>query len=807
MKAISTLIFTLTSLFFHTYICANDIETNAGEIVGIIVDKNTSEPIPYASVALINAGDSSIVTGVISLEDGTFRMESVPYGTYKVKATFVGYAPVTIDNVVVSRKNRKIDLKTLIMDEDITKLEGAEIVQERLKGEEKIDRTVFTLNDQIRNTSSSGIDMLKHIPSVSVDFQDNVQLEGNSNIQFYVDGILRNKDFVSQLDPKSIDKVELITNPGVKYSADIAGVINIVLKKEKRYGVSGSVLAPVFRPDMILANPRANVEYGNQNFRVYVGDRLHYEGFDGKEYNKTILDESISDSPYTFEKKTTGKNAWQNNYMNAGIDWFVTDKTTLNLLGEWRKFKGVSKDFFSTNSIYQQGDLTSYYETDRESEDNNDNYYLSLFLKHKFNEEGSELTAEIYTYQSASVSEFEYFDTYFQIPELNTITDEVIRNEYTDNSIQTIELKLDYSFVTENIKHEFGVREYKQWMDNQFVKSGSLEVVTGEVTDKFEYDEFRQVAYYNASGKVESLTWQAGIRGEYSDINIQDSSSTDYFVFLPQFSAGYKIGEGKNLKITYRRQIRRPSANNLNPFVTYYDSLHLKRGNPDLKPSYEHKFELSYSQNFGSNYISPKFYVSFVNDGIQEFSTIDDEGIETTSQANIGENIEYGVNLNAAIQITEKWKVNGNFSVFERRIDEAPGSSIEENNRKVSYRANLNTVYSLPKDFNVFAFGQYGSPNIAYQREYSRDLLVLCGVSKNIKENWQVEAYYNPFIKTFMYNKAVTETPGYYSEWYGELNIHHIFGIEITYKFNYGGKIKKLKRDADYEKNESGGGI
>lgn len=807
MKAIFALIFTLTSLLPYTYIKANDIESNAGEIVGIIVDKSTSEPISYASVALINVSDSSIVTGVISLEDGTFCLEGVPFGTYKVKASFIGYEPVTIDNVIVSRKNRKIDLKTLIMKEDITSLEEAEIVQERLKGEEKIDRTVFTLNDQIRNTSSSGIDMLKHIPSVSVDFQDNVQLEGNSNIQFYVDGVLRNKDFVAQLDPEIIDKVELITNPGVKYSADIAGVINIVLKKEKRYGVNGSVLAPIFRPDMVLANPRANIEYGNQNFRVYVGDRLHYEAFEGIEYNKTVVDESISDSPYTFEKKTTGKNSWQNNYMNAGIDWFVTDKTTFNLLGEWRNFKGLSKDFFSTNSTYQNGNLTNYFETDKESLDNNNNYYLSLFLKHKFNEEGSELTAEIYTYQHASSSDNEYIDTYFGAPEFNTVSDIINRNEYTDNSSQTVEFKLDYTFVTKNVKHEVGIREYKQWMDNQFVKSGSLEVVTGEITDKFEYTEHRQVAYYNASGKFDELTWQAGARGEYSDINIEDTSSTNYFVFLPQFSAGYKIADGKNIKLTYRRQIRRPSAYNLNPFVTYYDSIHVRKGNPDLKPSYEHKFELSYAQNFGNNYISPKLYVSFVNDGIQEFSTIDEDGVETTSQANIGKNIEYGVNLNAAIQITEKWKVNGNFSVFERRIDEAPGSSIEKNNHQVSYRANLNTVYSLPKEFNVFIFGQYASPNISYQREYSRDLLVLCGVSKNIKENWQIEAYYNPFIKNFMYRKSVTETPGYYNEWYGELNVSQLFGIEVTYKFNYGGKVKKLRRAAEYERDESGGGL
>ncbi len=805
MKTIFTLIF--ACLLPFTYIQANEIESNEGEIVGIIIDKKTSEPLPYVSVALISQGDSSIITGVISLEDGTFHLEDIPFGTYSVRASFIGYAPVTINDVVVSRKNRKIDLKTLIMAEDITKLDEAEIVQERLKGEEKIDRTVFTLNDQVRNTSSSGIDMLKHIPSVSVDFQDNVQLEGSGNIQFYVDGVLRNQDFVAQLDPQIIDKVELITNPGVKYDAEVTGVINIVLKKEKRYGVNGSVLAPIFRPDMALANPRANIEYGNQNFRIYIGDRLHYEAFSGTEYNKTVVDESITDSPYMFEKETTGKNSWLNNYMNGGFDWFITEKTTINVLGEWIKHKGVSSDYFSTNSTYQEENLTNYYETDKEGVDDRNNYYLSLFLKHKFEKEGSELTAEIYTYQHASDVESEYVDTYFESPDFLDLSSVVNRNEYTDNSSKTIEFRLDYTFLTKNVKHELGVREYKQWMDNQFLKSGSLEVVTGEVTELFEYEEHRQTVYYNASGKYNELNWQAGLRGEYSDINIQDTSSINYFVFLPQFSAAYKISDTKNLKLTYRRQIRRPSAYNLNPFVTYYDSIHLSKGNPDLNPSYEHKIELSYSQNFGSNYISPKLYVTFVNDGIQEYTTVEADGVQITSQENIGKNIEYGININTAIQITKNFKVNGNVAVFDRQIDESSGLSIEQYNQKVSSRANFNAMYSLPKEFILYVMGQYSSPNIAYQREYSRDFLVLFGFGKSIKDNWQIEAYYNPFIKNFMYSKSITQSPGYYNEWYGELEVHHLFGVEISYRFNYGGKIKKLRRDAEYEKDESGGGL
>jgi len=157
----------------------------------------------------------------------------------------------------------------------------------------------------------------------------------------------------------------------------------------------------------------------------------------------------------------------------------------------------------------------------------------------------------------------------------------------------------------------------KLWMNNDFSEIYNLEAITNEERDNFHYDEHRQTAYYNMLGKFKGFDWQAGIRGEYSNININDSANTDFFVFLPQFSISRKFKENQTVKISFRRQIRRPSANNLNPFVTWTDSLHQRIGNPDLKPSYENKLELSYAKNFGSNYISPKRLAICVGRGFE----------------------------------------------------------------------------------------------------------------------------------------------------------------------------------------------
>src|SRR5512133_2688454 len=393
LRHISANIFMACLFILPAFSLKTEIETRM--ITGKLVHDSTSTPVSFASVALLNAADSSVLSGVITDDNGKFVFADIPFGKYRVKATFVGYKAIDIRNIEVSRQNKTVDLKEMKMTEEVKNIDAAVIVGQRLKGEEKVDRTVFTLNDDIRKASTNALDALKHIPSVSVDFQNNVSLEGQTNIQFYVDGVLRNKDYVAQIKPDMIDKIELITNPGAKYDADVSGVINIVLKKEARYGMNGSIQIPVPHPDKIVAEPNGNFEYGNQNFRFYIGDRMHFERFNGTEILTTKIDD-VNGSPYNYDKRGEGINSWQNNYMNYGIDWFLNEKSSLNFLGEWRNWKGVSNDYLSNSTIYNGNELSQLLRTEKNGLDKSDNYYFSLFYQRKLAKEGDEFKAEVY---------------------------------------------------------------------------------------------------------------------------------------------------------------------------------------------------------------------------------------------------------------------------------------------------------------------------------------------------------------------------------------------------------------------------
>ncbi len=785
---------------------ATETEPDNGTITGRIIDYGTSQPISFASVALFSASDTTIITGVITDDNGSFQLNSVPYGKYDLKISFLGYKPVMIQNIELSKQNKKVELAEMKLTEDIATLSEAVIVEERLKGEEKIDRTVFTLNDDIRKVSTSGLDVLKHIPSVTVDFMDNVTLEGQSNIQFYVDGVLRNKDFIAQLDPGLIDKVELITNPGVKYDSDISGVINIVLKKVKRYGVSGSVKVPVALPNKMVANPMANIEYGNQKFRVYAGDRLHLERFKGKEFLYTDVDDTYI-QPYRFEKVGEGINGWQNNYMNYGIDWFVNDKTSLNFMGEWRRYRGLSKDYVSEAKTFEENALTQYVRTSKNNLDNNDNFFYSLFFKRKFDREGTELTAEANFYQQKGNIKNDYVDTYIDTDNMLITRNEIFRNDLTDNHRNNTEFKLDYSFNLKSIRNEMGLRTFASFTDNKFTDNYSLESIPFSTDDRFQYQENRQALYYNISGKITKFAWQLGVRGEYTYLDINNESNSEYFVLLPQASLSRSFEKEQNIKLSYRKQIYRPYISSLNPFEMWSDSLHVRKGNPDLEPAMENRFELSYSKNFKSNYISPKIYLRYTTKGIQDITRITGDGITEISQGNVGENMEYGIGLNTAVQILKRWRFNGNLTVYERIYKSDLDPTMTDKQERWSYRFNCSNIISLPKDYSLMMMANYGSPRISYQRVFYRDALVLFGFQKKLSEHASIEGFYNPLIKNFTYLKVVTESQDYHEEWKGQVEVQHLFAIEFNYNFNYGKKIKKINRSVEYEKEESKGGL
>ena len=544
-------------------------------------------------------------------------------------------------------------------------------------------------------------------------------------------------------------------------------------------------------PTKILINPRGNIEYGNQHFRTFVGYRLHYEQFEGKNY----FEKKSDDSSYDFIKTGEGENSWSNGMINYGFDWFVNDKTSLNLYSEFRNHNGKEDDFLFIEKTLNNNSLSDYRTNLKTSENGGQSMFYSLYFKRKFGEDKSELSVETdyYEYTGGHTANFNY--TIYDTIDTSIKTGEKNWVEKVNNDRQKLELKTDYSIAYDKFKHEMGYRLYYQWMNNEKSLTDSTDI------ENFEYNELRNTLYYNVSGKISKLSWQAGVRYENSifDIPGENTDKIGYDFLLPQFSLSYKLKKEQNIKLTYRKKVYRPGISDLNPFDVFIDPVTIIRGNPDLKPAIDNKTELSYSVNFKNNYLSPKVYYIYTHDGISESSYLENN-TTIISKDNILDKYEYGLALNGAIQLQKRWRVNFYGSVYNRII------GLSGNNEdKVSFRTNMTNIIMLPKEFNLFGVLYYNSPNIQYQREMSRDLLFILGIEKNISKKAKLSVMYNPFIKDFTYHKVLTRYENMNEEWYGHLNIQNIFAIEFTYNFNYGKKVKKIKRSTDYEQDGGGG--
>jgi len=718
-------------------------------IEGQIIDKENQNPVAFANVALYNQNDSSLVKGAVSDDKGRFSIADINPSKYYLKVSYVGYKGKLIDGINLSTNKKKYNIGNINISPADKALDEVVIKEDRLKGQEKVDRTVYNINNKVKSVSGNGLDVLKYIPAVHVDLQENVTLEGRSDILFFVDDIKQDKDFITQIDPNSIDRVEIMTNPSVKYDADISGVIHIYLKKEKRYGVNGKITVEIPSPPNIIFNPGFNLDYGFSNFRIYVSDRLHYERFNGYQQTNTIkYTDNIVDQQI---KSGDGIFSWSNNNLNYGFDWFVNDKNTLNFFGNYKTYNSLQEEFVLDSRHLINDVLTDREEIDQDIDESGISNYFSLFYKKKFEDEGKEFTMQTGFYDYRGNDTYQYSHRILDISN-GDITDSYYRENLVNNNRNSADLRADYSQNFKNSSLEAGINSYYQWINNTSKPAIDVEEIN------FVYDEFRQSAYVNYTYKFKKLTLQSGLRTEFSETNINNTDKNQYLCWLPQLSLKRKLEKSQSIKLNLRRRIFRPGISDLNPFEIWYDSLHISKGNPNLKPSYSNDMEFVYSKNFESSMISPKIYAKYRTNTIHNVHFIDENNVTVSLADNIGESWEYGLALNGAFKITKWWQLSGFASIYNKIIysDDGITPLSDEKQEKVSFQVNMNSIMTFFKSYNFMMMMNYRSPYISYQTTTSRDLLWIVGLEKTLFKNGKLMIFYlPPYTKRLLANKLL----------------------------------------------------
>ncbi|MDF1560232.1 MAG: TonB-dependent receptor [Bacteroidales bacterium] len=690
---------------------AASVTAQAQNISGKVCLESDRSPVPYATVGLMLLPDSLMITGVITLTDGGYVLENVKPGNYFVRVSYVGYA-TSGRSVSVEAGDTDVAVDTIFLSETTATIGEIMVVGERLKGKEMVDRTSYAIPAAVSQTATNGYDLLKKIPQVNVDFQNNVTLNGSSNFIIQVDGRQRDKEYLARILPSDIETIEIITNPSGKYEGNIDGVISVILKKEARYGVNGNIGANVKPFNKLTSQVTGSLDYSMGKITFYITAINIYQALDISQSNKSIftaIDSTISLSGSGGIEVTLST-------INSGFDYYINDKNSLSLnvsykpvnqdvdlLGETFLYKGE-------NPLNTIASLTHNGYGSEESS-------ASLFYEKTFTNPVQELPVENTYYNFRSVEDNSFDNTRYPY-DSEIVLDIYSRHEENLNRRNYYSGKVNYvQPLGMNAKLEAGYQFYYQKMSYDFV----IDDVAGD--NLFEYRELRNSIYSGIIWNVKKIGMQGMLRLENSHIMADSVSEPDYTCVLPTVNIQYKFSASHNLKFTYNRRINRPGIYDMNPYFRTDQNYNITQGNPDLRPDYRDRLQLTYTWNFGSNYFSPYIYNEYFSNRVgNEYkvtqSPVDNTLITFTRPYNLLNGYELGGGINATL-----WYVNFNARVYNGHINEYTGPDFTIPGRDYFSWSMTGAAYhsfGKNKKTTAFAFLSYNGVNVnARSRTYN----------------------------------------------------------------------------------------
>ncbi|MBL4655789.1 MAG: TonB-dependent receptor, partial [Bacteroidia bacterium] len=611
-----------------------------GKIVGVVKDAESGQPIEYASISLFNMQDSSLVSGAITGADGKYKIESRA-GTFFMKIEFISYETQYRSNVFLNQKSPYLDLGETSIKISAHALSEIEIAEDRNQVQVGLDKKVFNVDKDLNNIGGSAQNVLQNIPSVQVDMDGNVSLRGSNNVRILIDGKpsgltgISTNEALEQIPANTIQSIEVITNPSVKYDAEgMAGIINIILKKEKRKGFNGLISLTTAMPHKHSASITWN--YKIRKFNFFGTQNLSYRASPGIaiSHREITSDNSIivNDQNGNFTR------AGLTNSSRFGFDYFLNDLNTITISGLYKLTDGNNTRHTDYRNYDAKSNITDAYYRDSDKDEVDKAMEYAFGYKKLFKKKGRYLTMDA-QYSNSNEDENEsisenYLNVDLTPSDLFPLSQRVLTIEGQSSGL----IQADYSHpFKENGKFESGYKSSFKNIDKDYdIEEYNDSTLSWQnlanISNHFIYSETIHAGYAMISNKWKKLSYQIGLRTEFTDISTMLtesslSSNKNYLGFFPSahFTKGMK-GNNK-LQLSYSRRIRRPGFWNLNPFWSYANPLNLWVGNPDLNPEYTHSFEFGDVKYWDNSTLTASIYYRHTDGVIQRIRTIDSNSV------------------------------------------------------------------------------------------------------------------------------------------------------------------------------------
>lgn len=689
-----------------------------GSIIGTVRDKKDFTPVKDAVVSLFYNNDSLKITGTGTDGTGFFALNDLPFGIYKIEISYIGYSTYKIKDINLSENRSKINLDTIKLYSNSYKTEEIVVQDEKPLMEFNDDKKIFNIDKIMTSRGGTAIDVLRKLPMVEVDANDNVSLRGSRNLMILIDNKPMKFASLRQLPADAIKNVEIITNPSAKYEAEgVTGILNIVLKKSESnlLGYNG----------YLYSGFRDNKSY-NAGFGLDMKKKKWSFFLNGGIGNYKYKSENTGDvtyfQPQTFYNSNSSGDGESKYYFGGfGAEYELKKSHSIGFDVNLNKFN-YDNNSLSKNNYYDSLHILDYlFDNNYVSDGKWDGYTASLYYNGKFDKLGKEMNFDM-TYSDSRNSNnsnqiIQYFDSVL-IPVVNPSKQTDITNLKNYN----LKIQLDYTNpFNDRTRFEAGYKGIFRSDDNDFL-SDTLNyklntfVRNDNVTNHFKLSENINAIYGTFSHKIKNFRFKLGLRLEHTyakgELITNESEFTkNYLDVFPTLSLSQKFGLSHELQVSYSRRITRPNNYRLNPFIRKRDLKFISYGNPELSPEYSDSYELSYM--FISNIINltpTAFYRNSTN-VISNYSYLNDSNITVNTYRNYGSGYSYGMDFIISSRALKWWNINSTFSFYKTKYD-AGLTNDYSGEEGFSWKANIRSFFTFGEIFNLEIYYNYTGKRI-----------------------------------------------------------------------------------------------
>ena len=694
---------------------------NIGRVYGKIVDATTKKPVEFASVVIVRSMGprDSILGGGLTLENGDFNVEKLPLGPLKVKVSFVGYVDYAKTFMLVPPDNLEIDLGDLVIKTDAKVLDAVQVTAEKAQMQLGLDKKVFNVDKNITATGGTAEDILKNVPSVTVDADGNALLRNNATT-IYVDGRPTLMS-LNQIPADQIENVEVISNPSAKFEAGTkGGIVNIVLKKNKKPGYNGFLALGVGTGERYNGTFNLNVKQGRWNVTGFYNGTKAANPTEGYVFRELLSGQRIFNQTTT----TTFDNAFQIGRLSA--DYSINNRNTLTVAGNIVNGKfNINSDQNFTYPLTTSDTLVNNGKREIRPKNEFTNYQFQALWKKTYAKKGKELTAD-FTYgigESSNVAD--WTTTTYNLKKTPLPTE--LTNITGGNKGQQGTFQLDFvNPINDSTKVEFGVRSAVNDRDQQSffkTKTGSQDYVQNtNISLNANILDMVNGIYLNYASKYKGIGYQVGLRYEQSKLEgvAKDkgipSFGYNYYgldkSLFPSIYLSKKLDKNSEMQLNFSRKIQRPNFMQLMPVVQNNDRQNIRIGNPSLQPEFINLTELNYNKQFGGNNWLVSAYFMLESQTIKPYArpSTEDPSVLITTFANLGNEVRYGLENTFRLAVTKNMDFTTNINVYSLSI-----SSDTSRVEGFAWDGKASINYKFPHGFSAQLNGNYESDRVIPQ--------------------------------------------------------------------------------------------